>query len=377
MYEAFYGLKGKPFQLNPDPAFLYASRGHKSALAYLKYGLYQGEGFVVITGEIGTGKTTLIRSLLEQLDRQKVMAAQLVSTQLDAENLLRAVATAFGIPVNSPHKAELLAQIEAFLTALVPRHKRALLIVDEAQNLSPRAVEELRMLSNFQLGNQALLQSVLVGQPELREVMRSARMKQLRQRVIASYHLGPMDRQETQGYIEHRLARVGWVGDPQFDAEAMDEIFGATGGIPRRINTLCNRLLLSGYLAEKHVFRGEDVRAVTAEMKDEGGLDLAVSQDESVPAPAEQGAAGVQAAPRAATQVGKGNPVGDLEPGHGLELTGGLGSTEGTDPVSLQQRLLRLERTMFTVLDLLSELVRGQSSGAPGAKPATRQREGG
>lgn len=377
MYEAFYGLKGKPFQLNPDPAFLYASRGHKSALAYLKYGMYQGEGFVVITGEIGTGKTTLIRSLLEQLDRQKVVAAQLVSTQLDAENLLRAVATAFGIPVNSPHKAELLAQIEAFLTALVPRHKRALLIVDEAQNLSPRAVEELRMLSNFQLGNQALLQSVLVGQPELREVMRSARMKQLRQRVIASYHLGPMDRQETQGYIEHRLARVGWVGDPQFDAEAMDEIYGATGGIPRRINTLCNRLLLSGYLAEKHVFRGEDVRTVTAEMKDEGGLDLAVSQDESVPAPAEQGAAGVQAAPRAATQVGKGNPVGDLEPGHGLELTGGLGSTEGTDPVSLQQRLLRLERTMFTVLDLLSELVRSQSSGAPGAKPAARQREGG
>lgn len=377
MYEAFYGLKGKPFQLNPDPAFLYASRGHKSALAYLKYGMYQGEGFVVITGEIGTGKTTLIRSLLEQLDRQKVVAAQLVSTQLDAENLLRAVATAFGIPVNSPHKAELLAQIEAFLTALVPRHKRALLIVDEAQNLSPRAVEELRMLSNFQLGNQALLQSVLVGQPELREVMRSARMKQLRQRVIASYHLGPMDRQETQGYIEHRLARVGWVGDPQFDAEAMDEIYGATGGIPRRINTLCNRLLLSGYLAEKHVFRGEDVRTVTAEMKDEGGLDLAVSQDESVPAPAEQGAAGVQAASRAATQVGKGNPVGDLEPGHGLELTGGLGSTEGTDPVSLQQRLLRLERTMFTVLDLLSELVRSQSSGAPGAKPAARQREGG
>jgi putative secretion ATPase (PEP-CTERM system associated) len=377
MYEAFYGLKGKPFQLNPDPAFLYASRGHKSALAYLKYGMYQGEGFVVITGEIGTGKTTLIRSLLEQLDRQKVVAAQLVSTQLDAENLLRAVATAFGIPVNSPHKAELLAQIEAFLTALVPRHKRALLIVDEAQNLSPRAVEELRMLSNFQLGNQALLQSVLVGQPELREVMRSARMKQLRQRVIASYHLGPMDRQETQGYIEHRLARVGWVGDPQFDAEAMDEIYGVTGGIPRRINTLCNRLLLSGYLAEKHVFRGEDVRTVTAEMKDEGGLDLAVSQDESVPAPAEQGAAGVQAAPRAATQVGKGNPVGDLEPGHGLELTGGLGSTEGTDPVSLQQRLLRLERTMFTVLDLLSELVRSQSSGAPGAKPAARQREGG
>ncbi|GIX29505.1 XrtA/PEP-CTERM system-associated ATPase [Pelomicrobium sp. G1] len=377
MYEAFYGLKGKPFQLNPDPAFLYASRGHKSALAYLKYGMYQGEGFIVITGEIGTGKTTLIRSLLEQLDRQKVVAAQLVSTQLDAENLLRAVATAFGIPVKAPHKAELLAEIEAYLTALVPRHKRALLIVDEAQNLSPRAVEELRMLSNFQLGNHALLQSVLVGQPELREVMRSARMKQLRQRVIASYHLGPMDRQETQGYIEHRLARVGWVGDPQFDAEAMDEIYGATGGVPRRINTLCNRLLLAGYLAEKHVFRGEDVRAVTAEMKDEGGLDLAVSQDEGAPAPAEQGATRERAAPKAAAGAGQGSPADSLGPGEGLELAGGLGSSEGMDPVSLQQRLLRLERAMFTVLDLLSELVRKESSGAPGAKPAARQRERG
>src|SRR5882762_3270889 len=150
MYEAFYGFTGKPFQLNPDPAFYFGSRGHKRAFAYLQYGLYQSEGFIVITGEIGAGKTTIVRSLFEQIDRDKLVAAQLVSTQLDADDMLRAVGAAFGLPVKSIDKA------------------RALLVVDEAQNLTPRAIEELRMLSNFQLGDQALLQSFLIGQPELR-----------------------------------------------------------------------------------------------------------------------------------------------------------------------------------------------------------------
>ena len=205
MYESYFGLTGKPFQLNPDPSFYFGSRGHKRAFAYLEYGLYQSEGFIVITGEIGAGKTTIVRSLLEQLDPAKVVAAQLVSTQLDADDLLRAVGAAFGLPVKSLDKAMLLAALEAFLCKLVTEKKRALLVVDEAQNLSPRAVEELRMLSNFQLGDQALLQSFLVGQPELRDIMQSPQMQQLRQRVIASYHLGPLDKAETQGYVEHRL----------------------------------------------------------------------------------------------------------------------------------------------------------------------------
>src|SRR6266568_1595649 len=199
MYESFYGLTGKPFQLNPDPAFYFGSRGHKRAFAYLQYGLYQSEGFIVITGEIGAGKTTIVRSLFEQLDREKVVAAQLVSTHLDADDMLRAVGIAFGLPVRT-------------------QSKRALLIVDEAQNLTPRAVEELRMLSNFQLGDQALLQSFLIGQPELRTMMQSQHMQQLRQRVTASYHLGPLDKTETQAYIEHRLHHVGWKGDPEFEA---------------------------------------------------------------------------------------------------------------------------------------------------------------
>src|SRR5215210_3812058 len=192
MFEPFFKFSAQPFQLSPDPAFFYGSRGHKRAFAYLQYGLYQGEGFITLTGEVGAGKTTLIRNLLQQLDSEKVVAAQLVSTQLDADSVLRAVATAFGLAVHESDKARVLSQLEAYFVSLVPQNQRALLLVDEAQNLPPQAVEELRMLSNFQLENKALLQSFLVGQPQLRQLMRSPGMQQLRQRVIASYHLGPL-----------------------------------------------------------------------------------------------------------------------------------------------------------------------------------------
>jgi general secretion pathway protein A len=274
MYESFYGLTGKPFQLNPDPGFFFGSKGHSSAYSYLKYGVFQGEGFIVITGEIGAGKTTLVRTLLSELDPRKVVAVQLVSTQLDADDLLRSVATSFGLPVKGADKAHLLATLEAFLTSLITEHKRALLIVDEAQNLTPRAMEELRMLSNFQLGDRALLQSFLVGQPELRNLLREPYMQQLRQRVIASYHLGPIDREETRAYIEHRLHRVGWKNDPEFEPAVFDAIYAATGGVPRRINTLCNRLLLAGYLAEKHKLVLADADAVAGEIRDESGVDV-------------------------------------------------------------------------------------------------------
>jgi len=196
MFEPYFGFSAAPFQLSPDPSFFYGSRGHKRAHAYLQYGLYQSEGFIVLTGEVGAGKTTLIRNLLGELDSSKVVATQLVSTQLDADSLVRAVATAFGIAVRDKDKAGVLAQLEAFLLGLVQENRKALLIVDEAQNLAPSAVEELRMLSNFQVGNRALLQSFLVGQPQLRDLMRSPGMQQLRQRVIAAYHLGPLDPDE-------------------------------------------------------------------------------------------------------------------------------------------------------------------------------------
>ncbi|MFO1305261.1 MAG: XrtA/PEP-CTERM system-associated ATPase [Burkholderiales bacterium] len=278
MYETYFGLTGKPFQLNPDPTFYFASRGHQRAFAYLEYGLYQNEGFIVITGEIGAGKTTILRNLLGQLDPTKVVAAQIVSTQLDADDLLRAVGAAFGLPVRDLDKAMLIASLEAFLCQLATERKRALLVVDEAQNLTPRAMEELRMLSNFQLGDQALLQSFLVGQPELRNTMHSPQMQQLRQRVIASYHLGPMDAGDTRGYIEHRLKHVGWHDDPAFTEAAHEAIYAATGGLPRRINTLCNRLLLGAFLSEKHALEREDVDTIALEMREEiGGVDLALA----------------------------------------------------------------------------------------------------
>jgi general secretion pathway protein A len=268
MYESFYGLSSKPFQLNPDPAFYFASRGHKRAMAYLEYGLHQNEGFIVITGEVGAGKTTLVKNLLQKLDPKQVVAGQLVTTQLDAGDILRLVAAAFGVP-SLADKAGTLLALEAFLVSTTAAGKRALLIVDEAQNLTPRAVEELRMLSNFQLGQHALLQSFLIGQPEFRATMQSAHMSQLRQRVIASYHLGPLDATETRAYIEHRLGCVGWKGVPDFEEAAHGRIFALTAGTPRRINTLCDRLMLAGFLGEKPRFSAADVEAVAAEMEDE------------------------------------------------------------------------------------------------------------
>lgn len=269
MYASFYGLTHKPFQLNPDPSFYFGSRQHKRAMAYLEYGLHQNEGFIVITGEIGAGKTTLVRNLFNKLDPTKVVAANLVSTQLDAEDTLRMVAAAFGVPSKNADKSALLLSLEAFFVATAQQGKRCLLVVDEAQNLTQRAVEELRMLSNFQLETHALLQSFLIGQPEFRGILQGPRMQQLRQRVIAACHIGPLDADETRGYIEHRLKCVGWADSPKFAPDAFQAIFQASGGIPRRINSVCDRLLLFGFLAGKRLFTRTDVDEVAADINDE------------------------------------------------------------------------------------------------------------
>lgn len=271
MFESFFGLNGPPFQLSPDPSFFFQSTGHGNALAYMKFGAYQGEGFIVVTGEIGAGKTTLVRTLLEGLDSEQIIAAQIVSTQLDAGELLRAICVAFGIPLTGSSKAQWLATLEAFLMAACVAGKRALLVVDEAQNLGQREIEELRMLSNFQLGSHALLQSFLVGQPELRTMLQSKSLEQLRQRVIASCHLGPLAQSELKPYIEHRLRHVGWDGSTIFEEDALAEIFRFTAGIPRRINLLCTRAMLAAFLTSNRQISARDVVHTATELSAEMG----------------------------------------------------------------------------------------------------------
>src|SRR4029453_18921300 len=268
MYETYYHFQARPFQLSPDPRFFFSSRGHRRAMAYLVYGVHQGEGFMVITGEVGAGKTMLVRTLARQLESQNVIMAQVVSTQLEADDLVRMVAASFGLPTESS-KAWLLPRLEQFLLATHRQGKRALLMVDEAQNLPPTSVEELRMLSNFSAGEKPLLQSFMLGQPEFRRILQSPHMEQLRQRVIASCHLGPMDAAETEAYVTHRLQTVGWKGDPSFSEDAFAAIYQHTGGIPRKINVLCDRLLLMGHLDEKHALTGKEVVEVIEELQQE------------------------------------------------------------------------------------------------------------
>lgn len=271
MFESSFGLSGPPFQLSPDPGFFYDSRGHSNALAYMKFGAYQGEGFIVVTGEIGAGKTTIVRTLLNALNPDELVAAQVVSTQLDTDNLLLAICTAFGIAIKGTSKAQWLATLEAFLTAVAAGGRRALLVIDEAQNLGPREIEELRMLSNFQLGSRALLQSYLVGQPELRKSLQSKSLEQLRQRIIASCHLGPLGEEEIRPYIEHRMRHVGWNGREIFQEDAYAQIFACTEGIPRRINLLCTRAMLGAYLQSSTRIDARDILQTARELRAELG----------------------------------------------------------------------------------------------------------
>ncbi len=251
MYTEFYGFTDKPFQLTPDPSFYFDSSTHHKAMAYLTYGLSQGEGFIVVTGEIGAGKTTLVARLLDELDTDQYVAAKIVTTHLDADDILRMVAAGFGLNILSKEKAILLTEIEVFLRRNHKMGKRALLIIDEVQNLPIAALEELRMLSNFQEGDRALLQSFLIGQPEFREKWAFApELEQLRQRVIATHHLQSMTNEETRNYIHHRLKIVGWVDRPHFTDDSFQMIYQYANGVPRKLNTLCSRILLFGAIEE-------------------------------------------------------------------------------------------------------------------------------
>ncbi len=290
MYKEFFHLSGKPFQLSPDARFFFASSEHSRALSFLQYGLSQGDGFIVITGDVGTGKTTLVQALLADLDPRETVVANIVTTQLGEDDLLGMVASQFGIRTSSPSKASLLRDLEQLFLHRAHEGKRVLLIVDEAQNLPTRSVEELRMLSNFNDQGRPLLQVFLLGQEEFRATLLSPGFEQLRQRVIATYHLNPLSAEETRTYVEHRLSRVAWDSDPTIDDEAFAAIYSFTQGVPRRINNLCDRMLLFAYLEERHEVDGAMVSTVANEIGTEflsGDPDAAKSKARVEAAPSE------------------------------------------------------------------------------------------
>lgn len=281
MFEEYYGFGSRPFQLTPDPAFYYESNTHRKALSYLSYGLAQAEGFIVITGEVGAGKSTLMAHLRQKLEAQNVTVGQIVTSALDSEELLVLAARAFGLG-EAKNKPRALAAIEGFLNRTALDGGRALLIVDEAQNLSLGALEELRMLSNFQLGGRPLLQTILLGQPELRETLAHAgALEQLRQRVIASHHLEGMEAGEIEPYVLHRLTRAGWHGRPTLDARLWDKLYDATGGIPRKINQLMTRLLLLGMVEEADRLDAAMLETVLNELAADGPVQSEPRDDDS------------------------------------------------------------------------------------------------
>ena len=271
MIEDFYGLTGKPFQLTPDPAFYFESATHRKALSYLGYGLAQAEGFIVITGEVGAGKSTLVAHMLATIDPATLTAGLVVTSKLDGEELIHVAAQAFGLAVHGHDKAFALGAIENFLHEEARAGRRCLLVVDEAQNLSIEALEEMRMLSNFQLGAHPLLQTLLLGQPEFRETLNHhLGLEQLRQRVIATHHLEAMRSDEIRSYIEHRLRRVGWEGRPGFDEAIFTALHAASGGVPRRINQIVSRLLLLGAIERRESIEAAMLPPVLAELGADG-----------------------------------------------------------------------------------------------------------
>ena len=339
MYTEYYHLSAKPFQLKPDPDFFFGSAGHKRAMAYLEYGMAQEEGFIIITGEVGAGKTTLVRNLFKKMESDKIVAAQIANTGLNSDDTLRIVSAAFGLEYEGLSKASLLIGIEKFLHQCDQNGKRALLVVDEAQNLSSHTVEELRMLSNYQTDKKPLLQTFLLGQPEFRKILLGEDMQQLRQRVAATYHLGPMNQAETKSYIEHRLSTAGWNNDPSFSEDAYTGIYNYTGGIPRKINTLCERVLLMGCLEEIHKLSITEINDVIRDIQQEYDM-----------------------------------PIVETKMPEVSEVTTNTSEEESVPGLrKMDDRLIKMENSISSVLDLLKKVL---SSSKAKKKPLKKNLEG-
>lgn len=286
MYERFYNLRERPFALSPDPEYLYPSGVHREALDYLRYGIETQAGFIVITGEIGSGKTTLLQTVLQRLD-SGTKVARLVNTTLEPRELLEAILLDFGVDLTSSSKPMMLRQLGEFLVRQRADGCRALLVIDEAQNLSVPALEEIRLLSNQETEKSKLLPIALVGQPNLRDKLRSPELEQLRQRVTVSYHLMPLDGPETHAYINHRLRRAALGAPMEFPSDAAAVVHARSRGVPRTINVICDATLVFGYGDERRDIDGALVEVVVAELEATGVL----SPVEAVPAAPEAPAA--------------------------------------------------------------------------------------
>lgn len=269
MYEEFYNFREEPFRLSPDSRLCFMHSSYKKARAYMQYALRRREGFVMVTGRPGTGKTTLIGDITDDLTSQGNLYAALTSTQIQADDLLRLVVLKFGLDGETEHKALLISRLENFLQRVHMEGRRPLLIVDEAQDLAPDALEELRLLTNLQQDNQPLLQIFLVGQEELRKTVLGPGLEQLHQRIVAACHLAPLTRESVEAYIKHRLSHVGWNNDPELSADIYTPIFVHSLGIPRIVNQICSRLLLHGMVEEKHQLGLKDVTEVVDSLNEE------------------------------------------------------------------------------------------------------------
>jgi len=252
MYEKFYNLREEPFRLSPDSRLCYDHTSYKKAKSYMEYAMHRGEGFIMITGRPGTGKTTLINQIMSEMLDSNVVVSTIECSQLEANDLLRTAVYRFGLAGETDHKSQLLNNLETYLVRLRREDKRAVLIVDEAQALSKSAVEELRLLTNLQSANQPLLQIFLVGQEELLSLVHSPQLQQLHQRIIATCTLETLDPLQTEEYIKYRLGQVGWSGDPELDPAIFPFIQSFSLGIPRWINLICSRLFLHGMIEEHH-----------------------------------------------------------------------------------------------------------------------------
>lgn len=249
MYTDYFGLSAKPFELLPNPKFLYLSKGHRKALSYLQYGVQEHAGFTLLTGEVGSGKTTLVRDIINKISSDTTLA-MIFNTRVDSHQLVAMINEDFGLKVEGKDKVQLLRELNDFLLAECSSGRQPIIIIDEAQNLSPESLEEIRLLSNLEADSFKLIQIILVGQPELKQIIAKPALRQLRQRISISCHLNPLNRDETEEYIYHRLATVGNRDCVTFNDGAFDMIYRFSGGIPRLINLICDFLLLSAFVEE-------------------------------------------------------------------------------------------------------------------------------